>query len=452
MPKLVASLSRDLGVNQAISYSVTGKLWLMLAGVVNIWVIGAFTSVSEQGYIYTFQSLLAFQVLFDLGLATVLVQFAAHEMSGLKWKDGTVVGSPESKSRLSSIVRLTIKWYSIAALIMSVILALGGTIFLSMIDNDNLGVSWETPWLLLCAIASLLLFNAPFFGILEGCGKIQEVAFLRFVQEALSSLVFWVSLIVDCGLYSLPLYFSSRLFFQIGYLYFSKRAFFVDLVSFTDKSKQVGFVAEVWPFQSRFLLSSLSSLVAYSALVPMVFAAQGPAAAGQLGMTLAITGAILTVSFVWISTKVPFFCDAIARGDYEALDTSFRHSVKQAAVVITILSVAVLALILILLTLKNTLISRITEPVIFLIFLLAVLVGFPNVALSAYLRAHKKEVLAVPNIVSAISAASLNLVAVQSSGLLYVSLVQLGANLFLSVWVYKKYQVHRQLWHYDKAV
>jgi hypothetical protein len=116
-------LSQTAGIDKAVAYSVSSKIWQIIVGLVNVVLITKYITSAEQGYLYTFQSLLGFQILFDLSLSAVLVQFAGHEMAKLKWViGGTVQGESLAKSRLASIIRISFKWYTIAAGLMLLLL------------------------------------------------------------------------------------------------------------------------------------------------------------------------------------------------------------------------------------------------------------------------------------------------------------------------------------------
>jgi len=56
----------------------------LLAGPVGLYLIATFLTKSEQGYYYTFGSVLGLTVFFELGLSYVIIQFTSHEMAGLK--------------------------------------------------------------------------------------------------------------------------------------------------------------------------------------------------------------------------------------------------------------------------------------------------------------------------------------------------------------------------------
>ena len=61
------------------------RAWQALAGVITLAFVAHFLSPVEQGYFYTLASIAALYMALDMGLSTVLVQFAAREFIGLSW-------------------------------------------------------------------------------------------------------------------------------------------------------------------------------------------------------------------------------------------------------------------------------------------------------------------------------------------------------------------------------
>ena len=75
-------------------------------------------SSTEQGYYYTFSSLLAVQIFFDLGVNFTISQYVAHEFAFLQEDiDGLLIGDKRYLSRLSSLLRLFSKWYLVASIL-----------------------------------------------------------------------------------------------------------------------------------------------------------------------------------------------------------------------------------------------------------------------------------------------------------------------------------------------
>jgi len=107
------------------------RLWQALSGVVTILLITHFLTPIQQGWYYSFLSLAAFYTLFDLGLSVVLVQFSAHLFIDLKWFNrGHING--EGREHFLSLVRQSLRLYSILALLFCFLLIPAGMIFLKV--------------------------------------------------------------------------------------------------------------------------------------------------------------------------------------------------------------------------------------------------------------------------------------------------------------------------------
>src|SRR5437016_12217930 len=90
---------RLCGVDRATAYTALRQVTSLLTGVGSLYFIIHYLSGAEQGFYYTFGSILGFTVFLELGLESVLVQFASHERAHLTWtRSGTLEGESKSKS------------------------------------------------------------------------------------------------------------------------------------------------------------------------------------------------------------------------------------------------------------------------------------------------------------------------------------------------------------------
>lgn len=79
----IARLRGVLGLDRAVAFTVLARGWSSLAGVGTLTLIAHFLSPAEQGYYYTFYSLVALQIVFELGFSVVILQTASHEAAHL---------------------------------------------------------------------------------------------------------------------------------------------------------------------------------------------------------------------------------------------------------------------------------------------------------------------------------------------------------------------------------
>lgn len=78
------SVANKIGMDKAIAYSSGARVVQGVAGVGSMFFISAFLTGVEQGFYFTFGSILALQVFFELGLTGIMTQYVAHEVSHLK--------------------------------------------------------------------------------------------------------------------------------------------------------------------------------------------------------------------------------------------------------------------------------------------------------------------------------------------------------------------------------
>ena len=88
-------------------------------------------------------------------------------------------------------------------------------------------------------------------------------------------------------------------------------------------------MTEIFPFQWRIAVSWISLYFTSYFFNPVLFAAEGPIVAGQMGMTITVLAGIQTLSFSWLNTKVPHYCLLIAQHKYNALDSQFNTTLWQ---------------------------------------------------------------------------------------------------------------------------
>src|SRR4029077_15389254 len=93
-----------LGLDRAIGFTVLARFWSSAAGLVTVALIARFLSPAEQGYYYTFGSLVALQIVFELGFSFVILQLASHERALLSISSNyEISGDAIAHARLSSV-------------------------------------------------------------------------------------------------------------------------------------------------------------------------------------------------------------------------------------------------------------------------------------------------------------------------------------------------------------
>jgi hypothetical protein len=399
-PPTLAALRRRLQMTPAVAYSVLGQILGAVTGPLVMVLIARNLSKEQQGYYYAFASVMAMSALVELGIGMVLTQFASHEFAFLQESaDGTIEGDVSSHSRLAHLLRLALKWYGGMSVLIGVGVGSIGYIFFATSRAGYTG--WRLPWLLFCVASAAATMMIPLLAIMEGCRHVDTTYGVRLVTNFLGSITAIAGMTYGVGLFVPALSTFIRTALTFVFIIVRYRQFFWGLLSYPVTSV-ISWRKEVWPFQWRIAVSWVSGYLMFFLFTPIMFRYHGAAVAGQMGMTLALTGFSSTAGMAWVLTRVPLFGGLVAQRRYDELDTLYRRTVSMAIAVTMLGSLAVVGLVLWLGRIGSPYAQRLLPVGPVVAFTLAGLTLTWNVAMATYLRAHKREPLVGVSLVSAV--------------------------------------------------
>lgn len=375
--------------------------WSIIAGAVLIIFIPYWLTQIEQGYYYTFASLIALQIFFELGMNQVIVQKVSHDFAHIQLsRDDKLHGPSDRLDRLSSLVSLLSRWYLVAAGIFALSVSAGGAIFLAqtvVLPQSR----WIGPWVALVVATAVNLYLSFKLAVLEGCGEISKVARLRFIQSLGGHCVMWIFLSLGFGLWSasvVPITAAIATTYWLG-----AEGKILDQLNKTLKKKtnSIRWIHDIFPFQWRIALSWISGYLIFQLLTPLAFSRQGPIEAGRLGITLAVFNALLTVGMSWVNAKAPTMAAQISRGERSKVNHLFRQITLRASLFTVAMAIAALVFLAILETYTPIVAKRFTSlPVTFCIAVATVINTFIFSA-ATYMRAHGEEPLLRVSLITA---------------------------------------------------
>jgi hypothetical protein len=347
------------------------------------------------------------------------MQFASHEMAHLTWVDeSTIDGDPQAKKRLRSLMVLVTRWYGvIAALIIVVILPIGWMFF--SFNHAQSGVNWQVAWVWLVLAAAANVFLLPFLALLEGCGRIMEIARLRLYQNFIGGLAAWAVLLSGGGLLAMPAMSTGLILTIFIWLWNTKRTFFKNLLAYeSDASSDINWKTEIWPLQWKIALSWLSGYFIFQLFTPVLFAYRGAIEAGQMGMSFSIANTLMSIAMAWMNTRAPKFGTLVAKKDYCNLDKIFGITLSRSLSVMVVLAAALCIANYLAHAVNIQFVNRILDPLPFALLMLATTLNYVTYAQSTYLRAHKVEPFLLISLISAGLIAVLTLMLVEEYGVL----------------------------------
>jgi O-antigen/teichoic acid export membrane protein len=442
------SAKHGLGLDRAVVFTVLARGWTSGSGLITVVLIARYLSPAEQGYYYTYASLIALQMVFELGFSQVVMQLASHERAHLSISaHEPVTGDETAHARLASVLQLSVRWYGAGALLLALALIPTGFYFFS--SHQHLGdvVPWRAPWFAVATTAVFAFQLDPLYSFFEGCGFVSNVAHMRWMQAIVGSLLAWIALVTHHGLYAPAAVIAGQVVVGAAWL-FVRRGLLVDLLTYKTGGRHVSWQNEIWPFQWRIAISWISGYFVYQTFNPFLFAFRGPVAAGKMGMSLSFANSIMVIAMAWVSTKASPFGTLIAQKRYVQLDALFFKALRHSALVAGFGAIVIWSTTTYLHSTHNRYAEKLLSPLPFALLLIAAILNHLFASMGTYLRAHKQEKLFQLSLAIAVTVLLSNYIFAKTSGALGMVAGYLVIIAFLGLGcgtlIFNKY---RRLWH-----
>jgi O-antigen/teichoic acid export membrane protein len=436
--RMLERLKSVLGLDFHILGTLFFRGWAIIAGAVMVIFVPVWFSEVEQGYYYTFASLIALQVFFELGLNQVVVQIVGHEASRLTIGEKYQLDGPaRSIDRLSMLVLSLRHWYKLVAIMFVILVGAGGVLFLSKQQGVNVS-QWMPQWILLVIVSSVNLYLSPLLAVMEGCGLVGQVARVRLIQSVIGYGLTWIALCMKVGLYAVfivPL--TASIVSGYWLIYENRLLAWLGSRMVQNKDNAISWRTEIFPFQWKIGASWISGYLIFQLFTPMVFHNIGPTDAGRLGMAMAIFNALLSIGMSWVAASVPRFSSLAASGQRGEMSDLFFEVTKRSLVIVGLLCLIVLGTVGVLREVVPHLVERISElPVLVCLSVVTVSNCFIFSAAS-YMRAHKEEPMLLVSVVSGVVVLCSTFLASKVSVLFVMALYALITSGLTLPWTYR---------------
>lgn len=449
----IRKTANKLGMDKAIAYTSGNGVISAAIGVFSVLLYATCLSKEEQGYYYTFGSVLAIQGFFELGFTGIMTQFVAHEHAHLTWDvEGIgLEGESRYRSRLASLLHICVKWYALVAVLFLITLQIAGTFFFKEFGKDE-GVDWKMPWVIISAMSAWSLFTAPLFSFMNGLGLVKDMAKMGFYRTIVNTIVLWSCLLLGLKLYSVAFSAILSAVYVAYFFVFNKFLRILESIWKTEIHERVSYAKEIFPYQWRIALSWMSGYFVFNFMNPVIFAIVGSVTAGQFGMSLTVLNHIRSFAMSWIGTKIPLMSRLIELKEFHQLDTIFKKTIMQELFVCFSLLIVFWIGIFMLRENQyslngNVLSDRFLDYIPLLLVSIPVALQAVNDNFATYLRCHKKEPFLALSIVSGAASAASILILGNYFGLYGITAGYCILAIVFFPWGYYIFKTKKVEWH-----
>jgi O-antigen/teichoic acid export membrane protein len=393
---------KNIASDPEVNFTVLFRLAQAVFGLFLVILIPLYLDSIEQGLYFTFLSLTAAQVFFELGLNQVIIQ----TVSSYKGIFVSTTSMHEKEMQAGNLIALHKKlfkiYFSLSILFFLIISPIGYFTFNTV--EGLLIESWLAPWIILVFFTAVNLFLSAFLSFHEGLGRVHQVYKIRVIQTVIGGLASIVLLILDFKLYSflaLPIVCSIISFAWV-------RINLHHLIEYRQlASKQIvrhfSWFKEIFSLQWRVSLSWISGYFVFHFLQPIIFYFYGPIIAGQFGISFNILRAATNLSISWISPKLPELSGLYFSNSKSQMNKVFYRYTFYVMAITFLLLIGLNATYTFLLILDQEITSRFLKQDLFLVLSLVSFIDVYIYCLALYTRAHREEPFFVISLFSAIS-------------------------------------------------
>ncbi|HEY2850192.1 MAG TPA: hypothetical protein VGI97_09965 [Gemmatimonadaceae bacterium] len=359
---------------------------------------------NDQGWYFVAINVVAFAQLCELGLGTIIVQFASHEWPRLRWeRTGGLDGDPSARDSVGALLVAATRWFGTAALVLFLVAGIGGLlIFGSNLSGSRGG--FAILWSGVVAVTALYLLAIPFICVAEGCGDLLAVQRMRTWQAAANILALWTGILLAGPLGAAWLGATAQLLVAAAWLFRRHRGLLraprtlpAALLEGTREAAN-RYRAE----QARSAQLWIALWVTPQLLAPVLLRMRGGNEAGKLGVTLAVAMAPLTLAVAWLHGRYPSFGAMVAGGKTREFDALALRAATEAVSVFVVTCLALTGAVLLLPHVLPSLAARFLPATSLLALMAGNLGALLLQAMAGWLRAFRDEGIATPIVAGAV--------------------------------------------------
>ena len=387
-------------MHKDISRSLVQRLFSVVTGITATFAVPFFLSADQQGYYYTFASVLAIQVFFELGMSQVLLyKFSSLAPAGLN------VAAPIDALKTTKLLYASRRLYILISLLFFLAASAAGYTFFS--HSSHSVVEWRPQWFLLVFVTSINLLQSVKFVFLESQGNVADVATLRLKINFYSTFLLLVVLACGGGLWAVSVVPSVNAIASTWWIYRSPKSLAyrqnrnLDTVFTLNDIRKI-WRKEIFPLQWRMSLSWLSGYFIFQLITPITFSQFGPVVAGQLGFAISAMNSILFVATTFTTAIAPRLSSLFHSGKIHEFNSLFDRSLKRSFAAIVLLSQLFVFVVYLLSVFQIGIASRFLAWQSLLLYSFSVVVSAVVYCWAIYLRSQSIEPLVLQSMVTAI--------------------------------------------------
>lgn len=323
MPARFLKFLGSHGVDRVFAVNFATRAWMLAFGPVVLAVIVQRLSPAEQGFYYTFLSLIGLSVFLDMGFTRAVQVFTSHEFAALNLPRGKPMeGSAPHRQRMADFGKAILLAHLALALVAGTVIGLVGEVMFRR--EANAAVAWHGPWWALSFAAATSFVVVPMQTMLEAAGHVPHMAWVKLARQVATNVVLVSALLAGNGLASSALSAWVGFVLVLALVVVPYAPFWRQLLAGRARP---GFalLRGLAGYQVRIAISWSAGYFIFSIMTPVAFATLGAEDAGRMGLTWQVMSIVSSIAFSVIQAKTPALGTLLGQGrSTDAIDINRR--------------------------------------------------------------------------------------------------------------------------------
>jgi O-antigen/teichoic acid export membrane protein len=384
----------------AYVYAFLLKTWFIVYGLTTLVLIARFVEVTDRGYYLVFINLINAQTVFEMGFNYTLMQKIAaygvgeHEMSE----------SPEPIiEKIKTISYISYSGLKRMSLVSFVYLVLGivvGRYYLLPGGQPFEDNTWILPLNLLLFFSAIRLVTQSVEAIFEGLGEIVFITKVRIISNFIAAFLQWGLIFKNMALWGLSL--SIGLSIAITWLFYISRYYStLKKIVLTRNDFKLTYVnRDDWKYQYKIAFSWVAGFIVFQSFNIIEIKINGPASAGVLGLAVACSNMIQSLSNVWVYTQNSQIVNLVLNGSRMEIVSKINSIQNRTLITSIVLASAVFVGLIV----DNKVTRFVKSPpstTVCVLFLVGSIINSYISVLATFIRANRRDPFFIPSILQA---------------------------------------------------
>jgi len=330
------------------------------------------------GIFLSFTSLAGFSAVADLGLSYSFLLAAASRPP----EEASPVAAAALKAAIPTVAAT------------GVTLFLGGAVFLG--EGGVATARWFLPWMSYCAVSSVQLVLLLALTYIEGTGRRHAAWRANFWIEVAAGLAFLAVIGLRAELWAL----AAASVVRVGMILFLF-AWYFELPKAEATAIDSRFALwrdQLWPMQWKNLVNNLMGLLTTRLLTPLLLATQGAAAAGRIGLILALGIVIVATTSAWPLSQTALYAALYHQGRGKELIALFRRTLLASTALAVLFSAGAGVFCEALRAVSPHMATRLPSSQVLWLVLAAPPFGHMAYCFAIVLRSQRRDPVVIPNL------------------------------------------------------